>query len=112
MLKFQSSLFFQILAAKSEVSEVLTEIAKVDPTFDKHDWLRFCEKEVIPNILEAFIRADLDVLKDWCHELAFNVMANSIKEYQKIGFFTNDSRVLDISKLEVDFIFRILVEFI
>jgi import inner membrane translocase subunit TIM44 len=81
----------------------LTEIAKVDPTFDKHDWLRFCEKEIIPNILEAFIRADLGVLKDWCHELAFNVMSNSIKEYQKIGFTTSDSRILDISKIEVIF---------
>lgn len=89
------------LAAQSEVSEVLTEIAKVDPSFDKHEWLRFCEKEVIPNILEAFIRADLDVLKDWCHELSFNVMSNAIKEYLKIGFSTADSRILDISKLEV-----------
>jgi len=90
-----------MFTSHSEVSEVLTEIAKVDPLFDKHDWLKFCEKEVIPNILEAFIRADLSVLKDWCHELAFNVMANSIKEYQKIGFSTASSRVLDISKLEL-----------
>jgi import inner membrane translocase subunit TIM44 len=89
-------------ASHSEVSEVLTEISNVDPLFDKHDWLRFCEKEIIPNILEAFIRADLDVLKDWCHELAFKVMSNSIQEYQKIGFSTAESRVLDISKLEVE----------
>lgn len=92
-----------VLAARSEVSEVLTEIAKVDPAFDKHEWLRFCEKEMIPNILEAFIRADLGVLKDWCHEIAFKVMSNSIEEYQKIGFSTSDSRVLDISKIEVGF---------
>lgn len=50
------------------MSEVLTEIAKVDPSFDKAEWLRFCEKEVIPNVLEAFIRGDLEVLQDWCHE--------------------------------------------
>lgn len=90
-----------ILASQSEVSEVLTEIAKVDPSFEKHEWLRFCEKEVIPNILEAFIRGDLAILKDWTHEVAFNVMSNAVKEYQKIGFSTADSRILDISKLEV-----------
>lgn len=83
------------------MSEVLTEIAKVDPSFEKHEWLRFCEKEVIPNILEAFIRGDLAILKDWTHEVAFNVMSNAVKEYQKIGFSTADSRILDISKLEV-----------
>lgn len=55
-------------ATKSEVSEVLTEIAKIDPSFDKVEWLRFCEREVIPNVLEAFIRGDLKILQDWCHE--------------------------------------------
>ncbi|KAK6051400.1 Tim44-like domain protein [Cooperia oncophora] len=40
----------------------------IDPSFDKAEWLRFCEKEVIPNVLEAFIRGDLEVLQDWCHE--------------------------------------------
>jgi import inner membrane translocase subunit TIM44 len=89
------------LASRSEVSEVLTEIAKVDPSFEKHEWLRFCEKEVIPNILEAFIRGDVNILKDWCHEIAYKVMSDSINEYKKIGFHTSDSRVLDISKLEV-----------
>ncbi|KAJ1357618.1 hypothetical protein KIN20_015799 [Parelaphostrongylus tenuis] len=41
---------------ESQVSEVLTEIAKIDPPLDKGEWLRFCEKKVIPNELEAFIR--------------------------------------------------------
>lgn len=59
---------YSFSAPRNEVAEVLTEIAKVDPTFEKSEWLRFCEKEVIPNILEAFIREDLEVLQDWCHE--------------------------------------------
>ena len=96
------------------MSEVLTEIAKIDPSFDKIEWLRFCEKEIIPNILEAFIRGDLDVLQDWCHERvkfcflfvtvffqAFNILANVLKEYEKIKFSTRDSRIIDISKVEV-----------
>ncbi|KAK6027043.1 hypothetical protein OSTOST_06935, partial [Ostertagia ostertagi] len=57
-----------VFGSQNEVSEVLTEIAKIDPSFDKAEWLRFCEKEVIPNVLEAFIRGDLEVLQDWCHE--------------------------------------------
>lgn len=57
-----------ISGSNNEVSEVLTEIAKVDPSFDKVEWLKFCEKEVVPNILEAMIRYDMDVLQDWCHE--------------------------------------------
>jgi hypothetical protein len=51
-----------------EMPEVLTEIAKVYPEFEKHEWLRFCEKEMIPNILKAVVQMNLEVLQDWCYE--------------------------------------------
>ncbi|CAJ0963780.1 unnamed protein product, partial [Mesorhabditis belari] len=90
-----------VFSGSNEVSEVLTQIAKIDPKFDKLDWLRFCEKEVIPNILEAFIRMDAEVLEDWCYERAFVAMSNVIKEYKKIHFSTKDSRIIDINKVEL-----------
>uniref|UniRef100_A0A7E4V176 Mitochondrial import inner membrane translocase subunit TIM44 n=1 Tax=Panagrellus redivivus TaxID=6233 RepID=A0A7E4V176_PANRE len=88
-------------SSTNEVSEVLTEIAKIDPNFDKTEWLRFCEKEIIPNILEAFIRGDLEVLEDWCYERAFTVLSGVVKEYKKSMFSTADSRIIDISKVEM-----------
>ncbi|WKX88324.1 hypothetical protein Q1695_008178 [Nippostrongylus brasiliensis] len=90
-----------VFGGQNEVSEVLTEIAKIDPSFDKAEWLRFCEKEVIPNVLEAFIRGNLEVLQDWCHERAFVALSTVIKEYEKIKFSTADSRIIDISKVEM-----------
>uniref|UniRef100_A0A665WR30 Mitochondrial import inner membrane translocase subunit TIM44 n=1 Tax=Echeneis naucrates TaxID=173247 RepID=A0A665WR30_ECHNA len=56
------------LFSKTEMSEVLTEILKVDPSFDKDSFLKQCEHDIIPNILEAMIRGDLEVLKDWSYE--------------------------------------------
>lgn len=35
------------------MSEVLTEILRVDPAFDKDRFLRQCEKDIIPNVLEV-----------------------------------------------------------
>lgn len=35
------------------MSEVLTEIVKADPTFDKDSFLKQCQKDIIPNILEV-----------------------------------------------------------
>lgn len=35
------------------MSEVLTEILKVDPAFDKDSFLKLCERDIIPNILEV-----------------------------------------------------------
>ncbi|CAI4221455.1 unnamed protein product [Auanema sp. JU1783] len=90
-----------VFAGQNEVSEVLTEIAKVDPSFDKIEWLKFCEKEVIPNILEAFIAGNLEILQDWCHERAYNALATVVKEYEKIKFSTAESKIIDIHKVEM-----------
>ncbi|XP_064424546.1 mitochondrial import inner membrane translocase subunit TIM44 isoform X2 [Latimeria chalumnae] len=54
--------------SKTEMSEVLTEILKVDPTFDKDQFLKQCERDIIPNILEAMVQGELEILKDWCYE--------------------------------------------
>lgn len=35
------------------MSEVLTEILKVDPAFDKDQFLKQCENDIIPNVLEV-----------------------------------------------------------
>ncbi|KAM3720461.1 putative mitochondrial import inner membrane translocase subunit [Dirofilaria immitis] len=90
-----------LLGGHSEISEVLSEIQKVDPNFDKNEWLRFCEKEVIPNVLEAFIRGDLKILKDWCYERAYNILSTIVNEYKKVNFSTADSRVIDIDRVEM-----------
>ena len=50
------------------MSEVLTEICKMDPTFDKELFIRDCRDDIIPNVLEAIVRGDLEILEDWCHE--------------------------------------------
>ena len=38
---------------KTEMSEVLTEIVKMDPHFDKERFIKECQYEIIPNVLEA-----------------------------------------------------------
>ncbi|MFH4980718.1 hypothetical protein AB6A40_007427 [Gnathostoma spinigerum] len=101
MLRGITDRLLSAFSASNEVSEVLTEISKVDPDFDKIKWLKFCEREVIPNVLEAFIRGDLKVLKDWCYERAYVMLSTIVKEYQKINFSTSDSRIIDISRVEM-----------
>ena len=48
ILLFSGSFF-----TTTEMSEVLTEIVKMDPTFDKDEFIKECEREIIPNVLEV-----------------------------------------------------------
>ena len=68
---------------QTELSGALTEIIKMDPDFCKEQFLKDCERDIIPNVLEAMVRGDLDILQDWCYEAPFNILATPIKQVQQ-----------------------------
>lgn len=50
------------------MAETLAEIHKIDPNFNKEHFIKECQFEIIPTVLEAYLQGKIDVLKDWCHE--------------------------------------------
>lgn len=84
----------------TDLSNVLTEICKVDPNFDINAFLIDCEKFIIPTILEAICQNRQDVLSDWCHEAVFNVLSQPQKEATKLGLKIH-SKILDIQSIEL-----------
>ena len=53
---------------QSDMAETLAEIHKIDPYFNKEDFVKQCKYEIIPSVLEAFMQGNEMILKDWCHE--------------------------------------------
>lgn len=88
------------LFSKTELSETFTEICKIDPNFNEKQFLRDCENDIIPNILEAMVRGDLEILKDWCFESTYNLIATPIAQAQKLGHYL-DSKILDIENVDL-----------
>jgi len=85
---------------RTELSETLTEICKMDPNFEKEQFLKECEQDIIPNILEAIVRGDLEILEDWCYEAPFNVLATPVRTAQQMGYVLS-SKVLDIDSISL-----------
>ncbi|XP_023042575.1 mitochondrial import inner membrane translocase subunit TIM44 [Piliocolobus tephrosceles] len=88
------------LFSKTEMSEVLTEILRVDPAFDKDRFLKQCENDIIPNVLEAMISGELDILKDWCYEATYSQLAYPIQQAKALGLQFH-SRILDIDNIDL-----------
>ncbi|XP_021565854.1 mitochondrial import inner membrane translocase subunit TIM44 [Carlito syrichta] len=88
------------LLSKTEMSEVLTEILRVDPAFDKDRFLQQCEHDIIPNVLEAMISGELDILKDWCYEATYSQLAHPIQHARALGLQFH-SRILDIDNVDL-----------
>lgn len=88
------------LFSKTELSETLTEICKIDPNFDQKQFLRDCETDIIPNILEAMVNGNLEILKDWCFESTYNIIATPINQAMTAGLYL-DSKILDIENIDL-----------
>ncbi|XP_014088209.1 mitochondrial import inner membrane translocase subunit TIM44 [Bactrocera oleae] len=88
------------LFSKTELSETLTELCKIDPNFDQKQFLRDCETDIIPNILEAMVKGNLEILKDWCFESTYNIIATPINQAIKSGMYL-DSKILDIENIDL-----------
>lgn len=84
----------------TELSQVLTEITKMDPTFCKEQFLKDCEKDIIPNVLEAMTQGDLEILQDWCFEAPYNILADPIRKARQMGCYF-DSQILDIENIDL-----------
>ena len=93
---------------RTELSETLTEICKMDPNFEKEMFLKDCEKDIIPNILEAIVRGDLEILEDWCFEAPFNILATPLRQAQQLGYELH-SRVLGNTRKLFYKIFKIFL---
>lgn len=94
-----SSLFGNIFE-KTELSKTLTEICKIDPNFTAQKFLDDCANDIIPNILEAMVRGNLDILNDWCYTGVYNILGAPIKQCQQLGYHL-DSKILDIEQIEL-----------
>uniref|UniRef100_A0A8C7M0A1 Mitochondrial import inner membrane translocase subunit TIM44 n=1 Tax=Oncorhynchus mykiss TaxID=8022 RepID=A0A8C7M0A1_ONCMY len=87
------------LFSKTEMSQVLTEILKADPSFDKDSFLKQCEKDIIPNILEVRRSSFLLILVSLCPQ-TYSQLAHPIQQARALGLMFQ-SKVLDIDNIDL-----------
>lgn len=88
-----------LFASKTEFSEALNEIHKIDSKFNVYTFMRQVEQEIAPNVFGALSAGRLDILRDWCHEAVFNVLSHDMKEAESAGNQYH-LKVFDISEVE------------
>ncbi|ORY29113.1 hypothetical protein BCR39DRAFT_532661 [Naematelia encephala] len=109
--------FFGRLSSESDMARVIKAIRAMDPAFRMDVWQRELKEYIVPEVVDAYLSADRDSLKEWMSEAMYNVAWATMGQYIKQGL-VSDSRILDIrnvdvgkAMLEEDNIPRILVTF-
>lgn len=56
------------VVTQTDMAEVLSAICKIDSNFTKEEFVKQCQFEIIPTVLEAYLSGNTHVLEDWCYE--------------------------------------------
>lgn len=85
---------------ENETAKVIRTIREMDPDFTMDGFTRELREYIVPEVVDAYLSADRESLKQWCGEATFNVLWATMGQYIKQGL-VSDSRVLDIKHVDI-----------
>lgn len=86
--------------AETDTARAIRELKARDPSFSMEKFTKTARELIIPEILDAFLTADLPTLKIWCSEATFNVLKANFESQLRPGVVFS-GRVLDLRGLEL-----------
>ena len=89
----------------------MRELKERDPNFNIENFTKTAREYIIPEILDAFLMADIPTLRLWCSEGTFNVLKANFEAQLKPGVVFS-GKVLDLRNLEVIFYYSKLLKLI
>lgn len=86
--------------AENETAQVIKKFREIDPNFQMEEFLRELREYMLPEVLDAYVKGDIDTLKLWLSDAQFSVYAALAKQYTTAGL-RSDGRVLDVRGVDV-----------
>jgi import inner membrane translocase subunit TIM44 len=86
--------------AENETAMVIKRLREMDPNFKLDPFMQEMREYILPEVLDAYVRGDLDTLKQWLSAAQFQVYAALNAQYTTHGL-KSDGRVLDIRNVDV-----------
>lgn len=85
---------------ETEAARVVRYFRQMDPNFRQDDFLSDIRSYILPEVLDAYVKGDEEVLKNWLSEAPFNIWKTSTKQYKDKGLYSA-GRVLDIRGIDI-----------
>lgn len=86
--------------AENETAQVVKKFREIDPNFHMEDFLRELREYMLPEVLDAYVKGDIETLKLWLSDAQFSVYAALAKQYTTAGL-KSDGRILDVRGVDV-----------
>nr|POE74840.1 mitochondrial import inner membrane translocase subunit tim44 [Quercus suber] len=86
--------------AENETAMVIKKFREMDPSFQLEPFLTEMRTYILPEVLEAYVKGDVEVLKQWLSAAQFQVYSALMKQYTTAGL-VSDGKILDIRGVDI-----------
>ncbi|KAG8169829.1 hypothetical protein KVR01_000574 [Diaporthe batatas] len=86
--------------AENETAMVIKKFRSMDPNFQVEPFLRELREYILPEVLDAYVKGDVETLKLWLSEAQYSVYEALTKQYLQAGL-KSDGRILDIRHVDI-----------
>lgn len=86
--------------AENETAQVIKKFREMDPSFQLEPFLNEMRNYILPEVLEAYVKGDVEVLKLWLSAAQFQVYSALMSQYTTAGL-KSDGKILDIRNVDI-----------
>ncbi|KAK4634861.1 Mitochondrial import inner membrane translocase subunit tim44 [Fulvia fulva] len=86
--------------AENETAMVIKKFREMDPSFQLEPFLNEMRSYILPEVLEAYVKGDVETLKLWLSAAQFQVYHALMQQYTTAGL-KSDGKILDIRGVDI-----------
>lgn len=86
--------------AENETAMVIRKFREIDPNFQLEPFLREMREYILPEVLDAYVKGDVETLREWLSAAQFQVYSALSEQWTKAGLRV-DGRILDIRHVDI-----------
>ncbi|ORY66095.1 putative mitochondrial inner membrane translocase subunit TIM44 [Pseudomassariella vexata] len=86
--------------AENETAMVIKKFRSMDPNFQIEPFLQELREYILPEVLDAYVKGDVQTLKLWLSAAQYSVYEALTKQYLQAGM-KSDGRILDIRHVDI-----------
>ncbi|KAF2866781.1 hypothetical protein BDV95DRAFT_583780 [Massariosphaeria phaeospora] len=86
--------------AENETAMVIKKFREMDPNFQLEPFLTEMREYTLPEVLDAYVKGDIETLKLWLSAAQYSVYAALMQQYTTAGL-KSDGRIVDIRNVDI-----------
>ncbi|RUS21514.1 hypothetical protein BC937DRAFT_92448 [Endogone sp. FLAS-F59071] len=91
---------FGSLFEESDQAQAIKALQAIDPRFNMERFLREAREYIIPELMDAYLKGDSEILREWCSEASYNVLTAVLQAQLQQGL-VSDCKILDLRDVDL-----------